>query len=164
MKPDSSSAAGTWFWLAVIRSVVWPIAVRIAQVGTPSIAGRCSAAATARTTSAWLFVAGAARLTGPLIGLSISQVIARTSSTRLIQGQIWLPGPNGPPTPRRSNGHIGPSAPARGAITRPVRKIATRLPASAAGRVASSHWRTSSAMKPVPPVLCSVSGSVPRSP
>ena len=53
--------------------------------------------------------------------------------------------------------------PPRGVCTMPVRTWTVRMPAGAAGAVASSQSATTSARKPSPRALVSVSTSSPRS-
>src|SRR2546425_655720 len=76
--------------------------------------------------------------------------MAPTSSSRSIQLHHWVPDPILPPRPSLKMGSIAPRAPPPEASTRPVRSMATRIPASEAGAVAASQaWQTS-ARNPLP--------------
>src|SRR5437667_370242 len=90
--------------------------------------------------------------------------IAPTRSSIEIQLTHWAPRPTGPPAPRRNGVSIAPRAPPRRLSTMPILSRTTRIPARAAGSVAASHSRQTSARKPGPGALSSRRISEPRTP
>jgi hypothetical protein len=90
--------------------------------------------------------------------------MAATSSARLTQLIHCLPLPSFPSTPKRHSRARRWSAPPWEASTMPLRMRGTRIPAASAGAAAPSHAVATSARKPWPVGLSSVSCSSPRSP
>ena len=90
--------------------------------------------------------------------------IAPTSSSMEIQLCHCRPDPIFPPRPNLNSGSCLRSAPPSPDSTIPVRRWATRTPASAAGAVAASQATHTSARKPVPGADVSSSTSSPREP
>ncbi|MBN9521295.1 hypothetical protein J0H58_22705, partial [bacterium] len=82
----------------------------------------------------------------------------------MTHGNHAVPSLSTAPPPVRNAGSCFASAPPRGVSTMPVRRKATRTPASAAGAAAASQSRHTSARKPAPMGESSVSTSSPRSP
>ena len=75
--------------------------------------------------------------------------MARTRSSRWIQGMNWVPSPKRPPSPILKGGSIFSRLPPPTSSTRPMRSRATRTPKSAASRATSSQrlqsrWANSS--------------------
>jgi hypothetical protein len=160
-KPAAASRAGITRWLPSSSPATSPSAARRAGVGSASSAGRCSAAPSARVKSALVTGSGAVRLYGPsVLAFSSRNLIARTSSARLIQLKYCRPDPTLAPRPSRNGGSSRASMPPSRASTTPERVWVTLIPASRAGSAAASQSRTRSARNPAP---CGAVSSVTRS-
>lgn len=135
------------------------------KLGTGRTVGRCRTVPRTRVISALVTGAGAVALTGPATWwLPRSQRMAPTSSSRLIQLHHCRPEPMRPPRPSLNSGSNLASAPPWGLSTMPVRRCATRMPASSAGAVAASQSRHTSARKSCPAAASSVTAVPPVSP
>src|SRR5689334_24164882 len=141
------------------------MARRSATRGTGgSTTGRCSTRPSALVNSRLVTGAGPVRLTGPAIPSVPSTCrIAPTSSASEIQDHHCRPEPSGAASPSRASGRSRPSSPPL-PQTSPLRRWATRTPASSAARVAASQRRQTCARKSYPAGSDSSTGASPVSP
>src|SRR5436309_3452791 len=166
VKPEARSRAGSTRALARrSSSAIWPKSRRAATAGSGRSAGRRRTRPSVRASSRLVTGSGATAFTGPARdSVANAWRIAPTRSSIAIQLTHWAPRPTGPPAPRRNGVSIAPRAPPRRLSTMPILSRTTRIPARAAGSVAASHSRQTSARKPGPGALSSRRISEPRSP